>query len=82
MRRGMRARGLTAEDNLTPEEASQAEQMHRDMGRAMIRQWKLNPYHSRQFRGRIISQQLGRSRWMRIGVISSNGRPPVPSRDL
>jgi hypothetical protein len=59
MRRGMRARGLTAEDDLTPEEASQAEQMHRDMGRAMIRQWKLNRALYRQFGGRIISQQLG-----------------------
>jgi len=38
MQRGMRAKGLTAEDALPPEEAAQVEQM----GRAMIRQWKLN----------------------------------------
>jgi len=34
MQRGMRARGLTAEDDLTPEEAVQAAQMRRDMGAA------------------------------------------------
>jgi len=59
LRRGMRAKGLTAEDDLTPEEAVQAEQMHRDMGRAMIRQWKLNRALYQQYGGRIIFQQLG-----------------------
>jgi hypothetical protein len=44
MQRGMRAGGLTAEDALTPEEAAQAAQMRRDMGRSIIR---------------IIFQQLG-----------------------
>jgi hypothetical protein len=59
MRRDMRARGLAAEDDLTPEEAAQARQMHRDMGRAIIRQWKLNRALYQQFDGRIIYQQLG-----------------------
>ncbi len=59
MRRGMRAEGLTAEDRLTPEEAAQAGQMHRDMGRSMIRQWKLNRALYQQYGGRIIYQQLG-----------------------
>jgi hypothetical protein len=59
MRRGMRAEGLTAEDDLTPEEAAQVEQMRRDMGRAIIRQWKLNRALYHQYGGRIIHQQLG-----------------------
>lgn len=59
MRRGMRAEGLTAEDNLSPEEAVQAEQMRREMGRVMIRQWKLNRALYGQYGGRIIFQQLG-----------------------
>jgi heat shock protein HslJ len=59
LRRGMRAPGLTAEDDLTPEEAAEVEQMHRDMGRAMIRQWKLNRALYRQYGGRILFQQLG-----------------------
>jgi hypothetical protein len=37
VKRGMRARGLTAEDGLSPGEAAQVERMRRDMGRAMIR---------------------------------------------
>jgi hypothetical protein len=59
MQRGMRARGLTAEDDLTVNEAAQAEQMRRDMGRSMIRQWKLNRALYQQYNGRIIYQQLG-----------------------
>jgi len=59
LRRGMRAEGLTAEDDLTPEEAAEVEQMRRDMGRSMIRQWKLNRALNRQYGGRIISQQSG-----------------------
>jgi heat shock protein HslJ len=59
MRRDMRARGLAAEDDLTLEEAAQAEQMRRDMGHSMIRQWKLNRALYLQFGGRIIHQQLG-----------------------
>jgi hypothetical protein len=59
MHRGMRARGLTAEDELSPEEAAQVTQMRRDMGRALIRRWKLNRALYRQYGGRIIFQQLG-----------------------
>jgi heat shock protein HslJ len=59
MRRGMRAEDLTAADDLTPEEAAQAEQMRRDMARAMIRQWKLNRALYAQYGGRVIYQQLG-----------------------
>jgi hypothetical protein len=59
MRLGMRAEGLTAEDDLSPEEAVQAEQMRRDMGRAIIRQWKLNRPLYQHYGGRIIYQQLG-----------------------
>jgi heat shock protein HslJ len=59
MHRGMRAEGLTAEDDLTPEEAAQVAQMRQDMGRSMIRQWKLNRALYQQFGGRIIYQQLG-----------------------
>ncbi len=55
MRRGMRAEGPTAEDDLTPEESAQVAQM----GRSMIRQWKLNRALHRQYGGRIIFQQLG-----------------------
>jgi len=59
MRRGMRAEGLTAEDDLTPEEAAEVEQKRRDMGRSMIRRWKLNRALYRQYGGRIIFQQFG-----------------------
>jgi len=59
MRRGMRAKGLTAEDDLSPEDAAQVETMQRDMARSMIRQWKLNRALYRQYGGRIIYQQLG-----------------------
>ncbi|MGB5742008.1 MAG: META domain-containing protein [Sedimenticolaceae bacterium] len=58
-RRGMRAKGLTAEDTLTTEEAAQVDQMRRDMGRSMIRQWKLNRALHEEFGGRIIFQQFG-----------------------
>ena len=40
MQREMRATGLTAEDDLTADEAAQAKRMRRDMGRVMIRRWK------------------------------------------
>ena len=59
MKRGMRAEGLTAEDDLTPEEAVQAEKIRRDMGHAMIRQWRLNSALYQQYAGRVIFQQLG-----------------------
>jgi heat shock protein HslJ len=59
MRQEKRAAGLTAEDNLTPEEAAQAEKMERTMGRSIIRQWKLNKALYDQYGGRIIFQQFG-----------------------
>lgn len=59
MQRGMRAMGLTAEEDLTPDEAVQAAQIRRDMGRAMILQWKLGKALYAQYGGRIIYQQLG-----------------------
>lgn len=59
MQRGMRASGLDAEDELTPEEVAQVAKMRRDMGRAMVRQWKLNRALYEQYGGRIIYQQLG-----------------------
>jgi hypothetical protein len=59
VKRGMHAMGLTAEEALSPEEAAQVEQMRRDMGRAMIRQWKLNRALYERHGGRIIFQQLG-----------------------
>jgi len=59
MRRGMRAEGLSAEDELAPDEAAQVEKMRRDMGRSMIRQWKLNRELYRQYGGRVIFQQFG-----------------------
>lgn len=59
LRRGMQAEGLTAEDNLTPEETAEVEQMRRNMARSMIRQWKANRALYRQYGGRIIYQQFG-----------------------
>jgi hypothetical protein len=80
MQRGMRARGLTAEDELTPEEAAQAEQIRRAMGRSMIRQWKLNRALYCEYGGRIIYQQLGPEPLGLIAGTSRSGRPPVTSR--
>jgi hypothetical protein len=59
MQRGMSAMGLTTEQKLTEAEAAQIDQMRRDMGRSMIRQWKLNKALHHQYGGRIIYQQLG-----------------------
>jgi len=59
MEAGMRAEGLTAEDSLTHEERAEVAAMRRDMGRALIRQWKLNRALYAQYGGRIIYQQLG-----------------------
>ncbi len=50
---------LSAEDDLTPEEATEVSAMRRDMARSIIRQWKLNRALYGQYRGRIIYQQLG-----------------------
>ena len=59
MRRGMAAKGLTAEDDLTREESAEADAMRRNMGRAIIRRWKINKALHDQYGGRIIYQQLG-----------------------
>ena len=59
MERGMRAEGLTAEDSLTAEERAEVTRMRRDMGRTMIRQWKINRALYAQYGGRVIYQQLG-----------------------
>lgn len=59
MRRGMAEQGLTAESDLTPEEAAEVEAMRREMGASMIRHWKINKALYEQYGGRIIYQQLG-----------------------
>ena len=59
MIQGKRTAGLTAEKYLAPEEAAQAEKMHRTMGRMIIRQWKINKALYTQYGGRIIFQQFG-----------------------
>ena len=59
MRRGMREHGLTAEDELSADEAAEVKQMRREMGRAMIERWKLNKALYEQYGGRIIFQQFG-----------------------
>jgi len=59
MKRGMAAAGLTAADELTPEESAQVEAMRREMGHSLIRQWKINKALYEQYGGRIIYQQLG-----------------------
>lgn len=50
---------MQGDDELTPEEAAQIEEMRRQMGYALIRQWKLNRQLYRQYGGRVIYQQLG-----------------------
>ncbi len=59
MRRGMAAKGLATEKELTPKEAAELDAMRREMGRAIIRQWKINKALYDQYGGRIIYQQLG-----------------------
>ncbi len=59
MKRGMAAEGLTAADDLSPEEAAELEAMRRAMGAALIRQWKINRSLYQAYGGRIIYQQLG-----------------------
>jgi heat shock protein HslJ len=60
MRRGMAAEGLTTgEDDLTPEERMEVDAMRRQMGQAMIRQWKINKSLYEAYGGRIIYQQFG-----------------------
>ncbi|MDH3895396.1 MAG: hypothetical protein OES78_12630, partial [Chromatiales bacterium] len=50
---------LAAEAELTPAEAAQVDAMRRDMGRSMIRQWKINKALYREYGGRVIYQQFG-----------------------
>lgn len=59
MRRGMAAEGLTAEDQLTPDERLEVDAMRREMGRALIRQWKINKSLYEAYGGRLIYQQFG-----------------------
>jgi heat shock protein HslJ len=59
LKRGMEAEGLTAVDDLTPEEAAQVDAMRREMARSIIRQWKINRELYRAYGGRVIYQQLG-----------------------
>lgn len=58
MRRGMAAEGLTAEEDLTPEEAAEAAAMRRRMAEGIIRQWKINEELHADYGGRIIYQQF------------------------
>jgi heat shock protein HslJ len=59
MRRGMAAEGLTAGDDLTPEEAREIDAMRRSMGEGLIRQWKINRSLFETYGGRVAYQQLG-----------------------
>jgi len=59
LKRGMHEDGLTAEDDLTPDEAIQVETMRRDMARSIIRQWKINRRLYGEYGGRVIYQQFG-----------------------
>jgi len=59
MKRGVKEKGLAAEAELTPAEAAQVDAMRRDMGRSMIRQWKINKALYREYGGRVIYQQFG-----------------------
>ena len=59
MRRGMVAKGLTAENELAPEEVAELEGIRREMARAIVRQRKINKALYDQYGGRIIYQQLG-----------------------
>ena len=59
MERGMKAEGLDAADELSPEEQAEVADMRRSMASSMIRQWKLNRALYAQYGGRIIYQQLG-----------------------
>lgn len=59
MERGMVEQGLTAEKDLTPEEAQEVAAMRRSMAESIIRQWKINRSLYDRYGGRIIYQQLG-----------------------
>ena len=59
LRRGMQAEGLTAEEELTAEDADELARLRRQMGKTKIRQWKINRALYQQYGGRIIFQQFG-----------------------
>ncbi len=59
LREGIRENGLDTGDDLTEEEAVTLETMRRDMGAALIRQWKINRSLFETYGGRIIYQQFG-----------------------
>lgn len=51
--------GSTGESELSAEEAQEIEAMRKQMGRALIRQWKINKALYSQYGGRLIYQQFG-----------------------
>lgn len=57
--RGMAEHGLTADEDLDPEEVPQVTGMRRDWARAIIRQWKVHRALYQRYGGRIIFQQFG-----------------------
>lgn len=59
MREGSAAAGLTAEQDLTPREASEVAAVQRDMVRALILRWKTNAALYEQYGGRLVAQQFG-----------------------
>lgn len=59
MRAGMKDAGLSDEDELSPQELAEVDTMRRNMGSALIRQWKINKALHAQYGGRIIYQQMG-----------------------
>jgi len=59
MKRGMRDEGLDSTDDLTAEEAVQAEDFRRDLAGSIIWHWKINRQLYRQLGGRVIYQQFG-----------------------
>jgi len=59
MKKGMEEMGLDAQDDLTPDEKAEVAAMRRDMGNALIRNWKINKSLYEQYGGRIAYQQMG-----------------------
>jgi heat shock protein HslJ len=59
MEKGMRAMGLDTGDDLTAEEKAEMDATRREMGAALIRQWKINRALYDEYGGRIIYQQMG-----------------------
>ena len=56
---GRPAGGQEEEEELTPEEARQVEELRNQMAHSAVRQWKINKALYETFGGRIIYQQLG-----------------------